>query len=55
MRPRPGIAVLLFALALGVGCASNLDPDDPAYGSEQNSNEVLMEEEREWQERDANL
>lgn len=40
---------------MGVGCASNLDPDDPAYGSERNSNEVLMEEEREWEERDADL
>jgi hypothetical protein len=49
------VVLLATVLASAWGCASNRSPDDPAYDSEENSNEVLMDEEREWEERDADL
>lgn len=61
---RDGLALVLSAVlwsalgsgAIGLGgCASDRGPDDPAYDSEQNSDEVLMDEEREWEERDSDL
>jgi hypothetical protein len=62
VRFRPDAFALLLAttaattvLGFAPGCASSIGPDDPAYDSEENSGEVLNEEEREWEDRDADL
>ncbi len=54
VTPRAVFALLALASTLTLGCASDRDPDDPAYGSEQGSSGERLEEERDWVEEQSN-